>query len=689
MLCKLSVKNLHRSIKDYAIYFFTLVIGVSIFYIFNAIDDQTATLTIQSIDLEVLDLLSGALSAVSVFVAVVLALLIIYASRFLMKRRNKEFALYMLLGMGKGKISAILLIETFFIGLGSLAVGLVIGIGLSQLMSALVASLFAADMTEYRFSFSSASMVRTVIYFSIMYIVVMLFNGAFVTKMKLIDLIQSEKRSEEIKVKNPLLSCIIFLVAALGLAWAYRKVTGSFNGLNQRTIILCIVIGAVCTFLVFLSLSGLLLRIVMSFKKAYFRGLNSFTFRQISSKVNTMIFSMTVICLMLFVTVCTLSSAFSVRNTINQTVNTLCPVDVQIGINEYEGDFKPTYVDIEKIYAEYGYDITEKFKDHVFVDVYLDPSFNFGEFFGPYQQEVRKQFQFLRFDSPEQIMILSDYNALMELFGRATYTLEDDEFMLVANYINMIPLRNMVLSGGCTENIFGHELKSKYDHCIDGFLDLNLNATCSGIFVIPDSVADKDSRVSNYLFGNYDAATKAQTKAMDSEMSDIHQKVYECYYRDLYTERKGQNMPTFYEGFTSRIELYSNGMGISAIITFLGLYIGIVFLIASGAILALKSLTECVDSVQRYDMLRKLGADEGELNRSLFLQTGLFFLFPLAVAAVHSVFGMKFAISLLETAGTTNTLQSLILTCIILLAIYGGYFIITYFSSKNIIKNRI
>ncbi len=689
MLCKLSVKNLHRSIKDYAIYFFTLVIGVSIFYIFNAIDDQTATLAIQSIDLEVLDLLSGALSAVSVFVAVVLALLIIYASRFLMKRRNKEFALYMLLGMGKGKISAILLIETFFIGLGSLAVGLVLGIGLSQLMSALVASLFAADMSEYRFSFSSSSMVRTVIYFSIMYIVVMLFNGAFVTKMKLIDLIQSERRSEEIKVKNPLLSCIIFLVAALGLAWAYRKVTGDFNGLSQRTIILSIVVGAVCTFLVFLSLSGLLLRIVMSFKKAYFRGLNCFTFRQISSKVNTMVFSMTVICLMLFVTVCTLSSAFSVRNSINKTVNILCPVDAQIGINEYESYFEPNYVDIEKTYAKYGYDVKENFKEYTFVDVYMDPSFDLGEFFGPYQETVKQQFSFIRFDSPEQIMTLSDYNALMELFGRDTFTLEDDEFMLVANYINMIPLRNMILSSGCTETIFGRELKSKYTECVDGFLDLSLNCICSGIFVIPDCVADENAKVSNYIFGNYNAATKAQAKAVDAKVSSIHQKVYENYYRDLYTTREGKNMPTFSGGFNSKVDLYSNGMGISAIITFLGLYIGIVFLIASGAILALKSLTESVDSVQRYDMLRKLGADEVELNRSLLLQTGLFFLIPLAVAAVHSIFGMKFAISLLETAGTNNTIESLILTCIILFAIYGGYFAITYFSSKNIIKNRI
>ena len=140
--------------RDYAIYFFTMIIGVSIFYVFNAIGTQTSFLKISKDTRDIVELLKTMLSGVSVFVSVTLGLLIVYASRFLMKRRNKEFALYLLLGLGKGKISAILFIETIFIGLISLAAGLVIGIGLSQLMSALVANLFEADMTDYTFTVS-------------------------------------------------------------------------------------------------------------------------------------------------------------------------------------------------------------------------------------------------------------------------------------------------------------------------------------------------------------------------------------------------------------------------------------------------------------------------------------------------------------------------------------------------------
>lgn len=131
MLCKLSFKNIKKSFKDYAIYFFTLVLGVSIFYVFNAIESQTAMLKVASSTREVIDLMTNSLSAVSVFVSFILGFLIIYASSFLIKRRNKEFGIYLTLGMSKRKISMILFLETLFIGVISLAVGLVLGVLLS------------------------------------------------------------------------------------------------------------------------------------------------------------------------------------------------------------------------------------------------------------------------------------------------------------------------------------------------------------------------------------------------------------------------------------------------------------------------------------------------------------------------------------------------------------------------------
>lgn len=152
MLFKISVKNIRKSFKDYAVYFFTLILGVAVFYVFNAIDSQTVVLDVRKNVYDIIKLMNEMLSGVSVFVSCVLGFLIIYASRFLIKRRNKEFGIYLTLGMSKRKISIILFFETLLIGIVSLVVGLFLGAVLSQFMSILVANLFDADMTKFQFA---------------------------------------------------------------------------------------------------------------------------------------------------------------------------------------------------------------------------------------------------------------------------------------------------------------------------------------------------------------------------------------------------------------------------------------------------------------------------------------------------------------------------------------------------------
>ena len=259
MLFKISLKNIKKSIKDYAIYFFTLVLGVAIFYVFNSIDSQTVMLNVTKRTYEIIDLMTNLLSGVSVFVSFILGFLIIYASRFLMKRRNKEFGVYLTLGMSKRKISLILFIETLLIGIVSLVVGLALGIFLSQFMSILVASLFEADMTRFKFVFSSSACIKSLIYFGIMYLLVILFNTISVSKCKLIDLIYSNKKSEKVKIKNPILCIIIFIISSCMLGYAYYLVTGGVEKLtNFNMIFIPITLGLISTFFIFWSLSGLI-----------------------------------------------------------------------------------------------------------------------------------------------------------------------------------------------------------------------------------------------------------------------------------------------------------------------------------------------------------------------------------------------------------------------------------------------
>jgi len=674
MLFKLSLSNIRRSLRDYAIYFFTLIIGVSVFYVFNAIGGQAAMLKLDGDTRAIVQVLKTLISGVSVFVAGVLGLLIVYASRFLMKRRNREFAIYLMLGMGKGRISAILFAETMLIGLGSLIIGLLLGIGLSQIMSALVINLFQADMTDYQFSVSGEAVIKTILYFAVIYIVVMLFNSVVVTKLKLIDLMQSGKKSEQIRLKNPALCIVIFIISAAALAYAYYQVGWKYSELDQQKMAAYIAVGCVTTFFIFWSVSGMLLRVIMSMKNAYFRGLNTFTFRQISSKINTMVFSMTVICLMLFVTICTLSGGFSIRNSMNANLKEYCPADM--GISAYV-DEPAEELSITEICEDNGFDVMSYLSDSVHFHTYTDENFTWGSFFG---EELIEHFPYVDFSAGEEIVALSDYNAVMRLYGREELSLSEDEFILICNYKQMKELRNEVLAKNPEITISGRKLLSKYGVCTDGFIRLSSQPIQMGAFIVSDSVVKELGYSSDNLIGNY----KAQTRAEKAETEEIIKN--EC-------DKSFRNMPLVKElggtlSFDTRIEIANAAVGLGAIATFLALYIGLVFLIACGALLALKELSESVDSIERYEMLRKIGAEESDISKSLFRQTGLFFLLPLLLAAVHSVFGMKFAAYVLEMFGTENMWESICATSVIILLIYGGYFLITYYCGKGIIKDK-
>lgn len=689
MLCKLSIKNIKKSMKDYAIYFFTLILGVAIFYVFNALGSQTVMLDVSSSTEELIELMMTMLSGVSVFVSFILGFLIIYASRFLIKRRNKEFGIYLTLGMSKRKISMILFFETLFIGIISLAVGLGIGIILSQLMSLVVANMFEANLTKFAFVFSKASCIKTIIYFGIMYLLVMMFNTYSVSKCKLIDLLNGAKKSEKIKLKNPILCIIIFIISCLVLGKAYHMVTVEFLTLQDvKDILKPIVMGAVSTFFIFWSLSGLILRIAMSIKKFYYKGLNSFTLRQFSSKINTTVFSTTIICLMLFITICLLSACLTMKNSMNANIRELAPADFEFTINmnmdKYYDSFrnygyndnqiKNSHYTALEMFDVFNYDITKYIKEYIEINTYATPDLTMNQTLGSKLVEVRTSFPFLKYDTKESIMKISDYNKVARFYGNEEYSLKDDEYMIVADFKSMVEIRNIALKNGEQINLFGHTLKPKYDSCRDGFLEMSSNHINTGIILVSDNVIDENYLIQNHLIGNYITTDKEEIIKIEDNINKLAKN----------PKANDYLLPTG----STKLAIKEATTGLSAMVTFIGLYLGVIFLISSAAILGLKELSESSDNKQRFRMLRKIGTDEKMINKALFRQIAVFFMLPLILALIHSVFGIMFAMKILEVFGNGQLLPSIIMTAIFIVVIYGGYFLITYYCSKNIIKER-
>lgn len=676
MLFKLSLKNISKSIKDYAIYFFTLILGVAIFYVFNAIDDQSVMMKVSSTTAEIIKLMTNVLSGVSVFVSIILAFLIVYASRFLIKRRNKEFGVYLTLGMSKKKISLILFIETLIIGIVSLVVGLGIGFLLSQLMSILVANMFEADLTRFQFVFSTNACIKTLIYFSIMYFVVMIFNTINISKCKLIDLMHSNKKSEKIKLKNPLFCTIVFIISCIALGFAYYQVTGGIEKMtNANSIFVPIGVGAISTFFVFWSLSGLLLKIFVSMKNTYYKGLNSFTLRQFSSKINTMTFSMTIICLMLFITICVLSSALSMKNSLNKNVVEFSPRDIEISkpanVDLEDSDFTDKQIEnyklsFEEIFTKNGFDF-KKFKNIVYFSLYADDYVTLKSTLGTYYKTAKKNYPFLRYDDYIVLMKNSDYNNLANNFNLEKINLNSDQYAVVGNYKKMIDIKNEALKRN-TEIVVNQRIYlPKYKKAINGFYEMGSQKSEIGFIVLPDDALNENQKISNKMVADYNGNQDDIEKDVTSFLN---------------------NTSKYIITFNTKKDIRYASVGLGAIVTFLGLYLGIIFLISCAAILALKELSESSDNVEKFVVLRKIGVDEQELNKALFKQIGIFFMFPLILAIIHSIFGVMFCNNILKTMGVSFNLKSVIITSLFIIFIYGGYFFITYICSKNIIKEK-
>lgn len=684
MLFKISLKNIRKSLKDYTVYFFTLILGVAIFYVFNAIDSQSVMLDVRANVMDIIKLMNDMLSGVSVFVSCILGFLIIYASRFLIKRRNKEFGIYLTLGMSKRKISAILFFETLLIGIVSLVAGLVIGTILSQFMSVIVANMFDADMTKFKFIFSMKACVKTLIYFAIMYVLVMIFNTFSISRCKLIDLLNAGKKTEKVTMKNPVVCTIVFVIGVGILSYAYWMVTRGVKSINIiNKIGIPIALGCVATFLIFWSVSGFMIRIFTSIKSVYYKGVNSFVLRQFCSKINTTVFSTTVICIMLFITISVLSAALSMKDSLSKDLDSMCPVDVQLAkysydamseayatsqdMNEKDREMlEDSKLSIIETLNNSGFDAQKYFKDVVEYNIY-NTGLTVKDTIGDINTD---DYQFMA-DTIMPVMTIGDYNSVARLYGNSTYELNDDEYIIVADYKNMVMIRNQALKKGITLSVNGKEYKPRYNECKDGFVQIGVQNMNDGILVVPDN-AVKPQQVRNMgLSADYRADTKEERYSIETQLDNL---------------MKNISFKKSFISWNSRIELAESSVGLGALVTFIALYLGIIFLISSTAILALRELSDSADNKERYGMLRKLGVDERMIDMALFKQIGIFFAFPLILALIHSVFGIKFINIILATMGMSSMAASIGLTLAFVAVIYGGYFLITYLCSRSIIR---
>ena len=665
MYSKIALKNVKKSFKDYTIYFLTLTLAVCIFYSFNSIESQKALVEVSSTEGDYVTILSDVISYISVFVAIILGSLILYANNFLIKKRNNELGLYMTLGMGKSKISRILIIETIIVGMLSLISGLILGLIASQGLSILVSKLFEFKMDEYSFIISPSAISKTILYFGIMFLLVMLFNTYIISKYKIIDLLKMGKKSEEIKFKNPFVYLITFILCVISLGTAYKFVLDIGLQLNDPKFLISIILGIVGTVLFFFSLTGFILYVVKRTKRIYFKNLNIFTIKQINSKVNTNFISMSVICLMLFITISVVSTGFSFKNALESGLQGATPFDASAFMYlDTDEDLRNIEDSLKIMNVKFDENDKVAYYNEYRADTKISDILALNDI----SKNVNFEVSYIK---------ISDYNKIREINNEEPINLNNDEILITSNFSKTLPIIENYMKDNKTIKIKDKVYNIKNEEVIKDNLKTEFMQNNIITIIINDEFCKDKTISSSNVNINFNENNKNQSE--NNFVNSV----------DAYKNSDPDYDTVGYVIANTRNEIYEENKGETTVMLFIGIYLGIVFLISSMAVLALQQLCEASDSIERYVALKKLGADKKNINKTIFIQTLIYFSLPVVLALVHSIVGIKVANEFIMLYNQPNILGSSLITAGMFMIIYAIYFYTTYTGYKNIVKNNI
>ncbi|WP_255993449.1 FtsX-like permease family protein [Clostridium perfringens] len=678
MYFKIALNNVRKSFKDYSIYFLTLTLGVCIFYAFNSIGDQKAFLELGKRQAEYIKVLQGLISGISVFISCVLGGLILYANNFLVKKRKKELGIYMTLGMGKNKISKILTYETALVGIISLVVGLGVGVIVSQGISAFASKLFEVSLSDYKFLLSTDAILKTVLYFGIIFILVMIFNTFVISKYKLIDMLIAAKKNEDIKIKNPILTAIIFFISLGLLGVAYKLVIKVGLNPTDRMFLVSIVLGILGTLLLFFSLAGFVLYVLQKNKNIYLKGLNIFVLRQMNSKINTNFLSMTVICLMLFLTISTLATGLSFKNALEKGLENTTPFDASA---TYYIDEDSKIKTAEESIKELGFKFNPEDKIVSYNEYKLEKT-NLESLLNKNAEgkNIKDIVEAMTYKVTNAISI-SSYNDIRALSGEKPLSLANNEVLISSNLGEVENTLKNILKNNEKIEIDGKEYKIANNALIGEGKVIKEAFESTGMtnnfftLIVPDNIVSNLKPIANKININFPKNSNEEERV---------QKLFNEY-RDGVVDSSKYG---FVNGYT-KARIYEDNNGMTNIVLFIGIYLGVIFLISSTAVLALQQLSEASDSIDRYKSLRRIGVSQKMINKSIFTQVSIYFGLPLVVALVHSVVAIKVVNGFLTVFNKPDIGVSSLVTALIMVIVYGGYFYATYTGYKSTVKNAL
>ena len=703
MLAKLAFRNVRRAGRDYAIYFITVALGVALFYAFNAVHSQAVLFDALSADsVRMLDLLNMMIGLFSAVVACVLGFLVVYANRFLIRRRRREFGTYLLLGMSARRVSRVLLFETILVGLASLAVGLVLGIAVSQGLSFATAALMGTTMTKYRFIVSTDALVLTALCFAAIFAISAIVDVIYIRRCRLVTLLSARESVERDGIaRMPVrIAGFVFAVAILGCAYWQL----SINGMRQIDVHfwLATAFMIVGTFLFFWSVAGFVIFALTHAKGVYLRGIRMFTVRQIASKVNTAFVSMSMVCIMLFFALTTASVGMGLLELFAGNIEQVTRYDASILARPayYPDDtsWKEENARYDGDIASYLADRTDKWDAAIRDSAQID-FWNSGVKYQmlldqiPNVEDLKSADVLAAIGETEmEVVSASRYNACCALIGEQGVHLADDEFAVDNTTAGYDGLARAMGDASVVLDMAGAQLHGhgSLQHVP---LDTSAMPDVALVIIVPDAVVAslREAGFPEYSYLNVmyhedrEQGDEALTEALHEAIPPAGDESPESDSMDDQYQSGPWPVSSVYTGRA----MADQAGGLRMVIAFLALYIGFVMLVATAAVLAIQQLSETADSLGRYRRLSDLGCDMRQISGSLRIQTTVYFCAPLVLAACHTVCAVAVVSATLFSELGVDPMGLIGVAAGSIVGIYAIYLVVTYLLSKSIVRSSI
>jgi putative ABC transport system permease protein len=665
---KLAITNIKKNAKTYVPYIITSILTICMFYIICSLSKNpdltkaTGTGTMSEV-LFLGTIVCGIFSVIFLF----------YTNSFLMKRRKKEFGLYNILGMEKKHISKVVLCETLIISVISLVFGLLIGILFDKLMLLILLSMFSVKI-PLGFYISSASLGTTFVLFAGIFVLIFLNSIRQIHLAKPIELLQGSSVGE----KEPKAKWFIALLGFICLGTGYYIAVTTTNPIAALMLFfVAVILVIIGTYLVFTAGSIVLLKAMRKNKNYYYKTKNFISISGMIYRMKQNAVGLANICVLSTMVLVMLSSTVSLWYGMNDIVDNYYPREFQFTPSEYSDK------DIKNLEAWVNNtldDFNQKPTDMIEYTTLNFACINKGDTF--IVDKANSTYSNIADDiSTLSFVTLGDYNKIYH----SNVKLNDDEILICSSREKYTEPQLKVL-----DHTF--KIKDNFDNFpTDQYVAANVAQNhvvvvknmdiLKNINKLQQKVyGDMASDIKYLYFFNVDTNAENILKINDKFIDDMQAMANYPKYTNKY----------IYQGkIDCREESRNNLIALNGGLLFIGVFLGVLFMIATILIMYYKQISEGYDDKERFAIMQKVGISHKEIKKSIHSQVLTVFFLPLIVAGIHIAFAFPFITKILAILNLTNTKLFVISTCgsfLIFAIFYGIVYRITARSYYKIVS---